>query len=38
MGMRLVSFLEMSGTYPIAGKHDTVRYCKVLYMTYSRYT
>ena len=27
---------EMLGTYPIAGIHETVRYCNVIYITCSR--
>ena len=29
-------YLEMLGTYPIAGMHETVRYCNVICMTYTR--
>ena len=28
--------IEMSYTWPIAGKHDTVRYWNVMYITYTR--
>ena len=42
-----VRYLEMLGTYPIAGTHETVSYCQqmsgtiprnVRYISYSRYT
>ena len=33
-----LSYLQMLGTYPTAGIHETVRKWNVLYMTYSRYT